>query len=68
MTDYSDKKNLLSRNKAIREKCKDCMAGQKKLIKDCCIKTCSLFPFRLGKCIFPSLRKGSFPLKKPTNE
>ena len=35
--------------KAIREKCIDCMCGQKHEVKLCPITDCSLYPFRLGK-------------------
>lgn len=35
--------------KAIRAKCWDCTCGQPAEIKDCHIKTCALYPFRMGK-------------------
>ena len=39
----------LSRAKAIREKCIDCMCGSKHEVKLCPCSDCSLFPYRLGR-------------------
>ena len=35
--------------KAIREKCLDCSGGQYKEVELCPIKSCPLYPFRMGK-------------------
>lgn len=35
--------------KAIRAKCLDCTCNQPKEISECCIKTCALWPYRMGK-------------------
>jgi len=35
--------------KAIRKKCKDCSCGSDKEIRLCPVKTCPLYPFRMGK-------------------
>jgi hypothetical protein len=40
---------VLTPIKAIRAKCLDCMAGQRKEVSLCTTKTCSLFPYRMGK-------------------
>lgn len=34
---------------AIRAKCMQCSCGSPKEIKECPVKTCALYPFRLGK-------------------
>ncbi len=34
--------------KAIRKKCLDCCCGQKTEIRDCVIKNCALYPYRMG--------------------
>lgn len=47
-TDYSDPDNLLIRSKAIRWKCIDCTCGQRQEIRTCTVKTCPLWPYRLG--------------------
>ena len=35
--------------RAIREKCLDCCCQQPTEVRDCHIKTCTLWPFRMGK-------------------
>lgn len=40
---------LLTPIKAIRAKCMDCSCGDRKEVRECRIKTCSLWPYRLGK-------------------
>jgi len=35
--------------KAIRLKCLDCSAGSAKEVRQCPVKDCSLWPYRLGK-------------------
>ena len=35
--------------KAIREKCKDCTGHQLQEIRECSIKTCALWPYRMGR-------------------
>ena len=35
--------------KAIRVKCLDCSCNQRKEVRECVIKDCSLFPYRMGK-------------------
>ena len=34
---------------SIREKCKDCTSNQLREIRECRIKTCALWPYRMGK-------------------
>lgn len=34
---------------AIRAKCMQCSCGSPKEVKECPVKTCALYPFRLGK-------------------
>ena len=34
---------------AIRAKCLDCMGGSRKLVKECRLRECSLWPYREGK-------------------
>lgn len=46
--DYSKEENVLSRTKAIRAKCLDCMCGQSAEVRHCPIKTCALWPYRMG--------------------
>lgn len=48
-TDFTDPDNWLTRGKAIRWKCIDCMAGQQAEIRACTIKTCPLWPYRMGR-------------------
>jgi len=48
-TDYRKKENRTTPVKAIRRKCLDCCAGSRKLVRECHIYTCPLWPFRLGK-------------------
>lgn len=47
--DYRKKENRTTPVKAIRRKCLDCCAGSRKLVRECHIYTCPLWPFRLGK-------------------
>lgn len=35
--------------KAIRAKCLDCSCNQTKEVKECPVKNCTLYPYRLGK-------------------
>ena len=35
--------------KAIRLKCLDCVCHQEKLIRECTITACALYPYRMGK-------------------
>ena len=35
--------------RAIRAKCLDCAGHQAKEVRDCLIRTCALWPFRMGK-------------------
>lgn len=37
------------RAKAIRLKCIDCSAGDKKEVRLCCLTTCPLWPWRMGE-------------------
>ncbi len=34
--------------RAIREKCLDCTCQQPVEVKECTVKTCALYPFRMG--------------------
>jgi hypothetical protein len=56
MIDYSNRKNLLTRTKAIKSKCLECCCGRRPEVKRCTIYTCSLWPYRLGT-IDKSLRE-----------
>jgi hypothetical protein len=38
----------ITRKKAIRLKCLDCSAGNKAEVRNCTIKSCPLYRFRLG--------------------
>lgn len=38
-----------TRKRAIREKCLECSAGQRNEVKNCTVKSCPLYPFRMGK-------------------
>lgn len=40
---------MLTPIKAIRAKCMDCSNNQRKEIRECPIKNCPLYPFRMGK-------------------
>lgn len=42
-------KAYLTPIKAIRAKCMDCTAGQPGEIRDCIIRECPLYPFRMGR-------------------
>ena len=46
--------------KAIRAKCRECGGNHTKVIRDCEVTTCPLFPYRMGK-----RPNGSTNLKKP---
>lgn len=35
--------------KAIRAKCLDCSGGSVLEVRECPVKTCALFPYRMGK-------------------
>ena len=35
--------------KAIRLKCLDCVCHQEKLIRECPVMTCALWPYRMGR-------------------
>lgn len=41
-------KKDLTRSRAIREKCIDCMGGQRQEVRLCIDYECPLWPFRLG--------------------
>ncbi len=34
--------------RAIRKKCLDCCCGQQAEVRSCMIKTCALYPYRMG--------------------
>lgn len=40
---------MLTPIKAIRAKCLDCCCGQAKEVRECTVKKCSLYPYRMGK-------------------
>jgi hypothetical protein len=40
---------LISPLKAIREKCRDCTCNQEVQIRECTIKLCALWPYRMGR-------------------
>ena len=35
--------------KAIREKCVDCSGGSEKEVRECVVKNCALYPYRMGR-------------------
>lgn len=43
------KKKRLTRGQAIKQKCLDCSAGNKKEAKNCSFKDCPLYRYRTGK-------------------
>jgi len=45
----SEQKKILTPIKAIRAKCLDCSCGQFIEAKNCPIKDCSLYPYRMGR-------------------
>ena len=47
--DYRKPENRLTPVRAIRKKCLDCCGGSRKLIRECEIHDCPLWPYRLGK-------------------
>ena len=42
--------------RAVREKCLDCSCQQPVEVKECTVRTCALWPFRMGKNPFRSKR------------
>ena len=52
------KTEKLTRAKAIKEFCVDCMNGQRNLVRECTSVLCPLYIYRTGKCDLPSGRKG----------
>jgi len=38
----------ITRSQAIRLKCMDCAGDQRREIRECTVKTCALYPFRMG--------------------
>lgn len=40
---------VLTPIKAIRAKCLDCCAGQVKEVRECSVRACPLFQYRMGK-------------------
>ena len=42
--------------KAIRANCIDCMGGQRGLVRDCELRGCPLWPYRMGKNPFRNNR------------
>ncbi len=40
---------VLTPLKAIRAKCIDCCCGDRKEVRECSIKNCPLYPYRMGK-------------------
>lgn len=47
--DYRNPANRVTSLRSIREHCLDCNQGKSRLIRECHIYTCSLWPYRLGK-------------------
>jgi hypothetical protein len=47
--DFAVPENRLNKRQAMRLKCLDCCAGDKRLAADCGIKTCALWPFQVGR-------------------
>lgn len=39
---------ILTPIKAIRAKCIECCCGQSKEVRECSIKECALYPYRMG--------------------
>lgn len=46
--DYSLDENVLSRSKAIRQKCLDCCCWQMSEVRLCTATKCPLWPYRMG--------------------
>jgi hypothetical protein len=42
--------------RAIRANCIDCMGGQRSLVRDCGLRGCPLWPYRMGKNPFRMIR------------
>lgn len=40
---------ILTPIKAIRAKCLDCCCDDKKVVKECTVESCPLWPYRMGK-------------------
>ena len=45
--------------KAIRMKCLDCSGGSRREAERCTVKTCALYPFRMGRNPFRAVREMS---------
>lgn len=57
----------LTRAKAIRAKCLDCMCNQRAEVRACTTKTCPLWIYRMGYEINPETG-GKIPRKKKEDE
>lgn len=55
---------VLTPVKAIRAKCLDCSCNQTKEVKECPVKNCSLYPYRLGKRPKATLESETYSFKK----
>lgn len=44
----------MTRSKAIRAKCLECCAGNRRAVLFCPVVKCPLFPYRLGRLVRPS--------------
>ena len=49
MNDQDRSGRILTPLKAIRANCIDCSGGQTKEVRECVIKHCPLYPYRMGK-------------------
>lgn len=43
------KERVKNRNTAIRAKCIECSNGQQSEVRECTVKSCALWPFRMGE-------------------
>ena len=52
----------------IRKKCLDCSLEQKQEVKDCPMKDCALYPYRMGRNPKPDEEKAYLKAVKKANE
>lgn len=47
--------------KAIRHNCLECVGDSPSLVRDCIVKRCKMFPYRMGTDPNPARKKTNFP-------
>lgn len=64
----TEKIKVLTPVKAMRAKCLDCCCGSAQEVRECTIKTCALWPYRMGKKPKGDefIDSKGMPLKTPT--